>query len=277
MLPAHPPAAQDLFDRYLSLLGVTRRAPGYAALTELVRAHLRRVPFENVSKLFYKKRYGWRGFPDLDRFLAGIEAFHFGGTCYANNGHFHSLLRHLGYDVTLCGADMSAPDVHVVSLVRTEGREFLVDVGYGAPFLDPLPRDLPADVVIIHGEDRYVLAPQDAAGRSRLTLRRRGELRHGYTVNPAPRAIADFSAVIADSFCPDATFMNGVLIATYTPGGSRVLHNLESLEMAGGQTIRRTLTGPEAVAEEAERLFAIPRAVVAEALTEIPAFRDVWE
>ena len=71
--------------------------------------------------------------PGLDQFLADIENYHFGGTCYTNNYFLKLLLSYLGYDVKLCGADMNRPDVHVVNIVRIEGREFIVDVEYAAP------------------------------------------------------------------------------------------------------------------------------------------------
>jgi arylamine N-acetyltransferase len=75
----------DHFDRYLGLLGVRRTEPGIQALEEIVRAHMVRVPFENISKLYHARTSGVRGIPDLAQYLDGIERFHFGGTCYANN------------------------------------------------------------------------------------------------------------------------------------------------------------------------------------------------
>src|SRR5512143_789806 len=101
----NPPAG--LYADYLRLLGLRPRVPSLEALTELTGAHLVRVPFENVSKLYYLYR----------------------------------LLENLGYRVRLCGADMSRPDVHLVIVVTVEGHEYVVDGGYGAPFLAPLPRD----------------------------------------------------------------------------------------------------------------------------------------
>jgi arylamine N-acetyltransferase len=46
---------QHLLQRNLDVLGVTKKAPSRDALTELVTAHLTRVPFENISKLYYRK------------------------------------------------------------------------------------------------------------------------------------------------------------------------------------------------------------------------------
>ena len=37
----------------------------------------------------------------------------------------------------LCGAAMSAPDMHAVNIVTADGRPWLVDVGYAAPLLEP--------------------------------------------------------------------------------------------------------------------------------------------
>ena len=78
----------ELLERYLRLLGVPRRPPSLDALEELVRAHAWRVPFENISKLYYKKSLGLRSLPGLGRFLDGVEEHGFGGTCYANNSYF---------------------------------------------------------------------------------------------------------------------------------------------------------------------------------------------
>ncbi len=115
------------FERYLSILGVEREAPSIDHLRRLVRAQLVRVPFENISKVYLKKTRGASSIPSLEEHLDGIEGFGFGGTCYANNPHFANLLRHCGYDVDLCGADMTRSDVHVASIVRLEGRDSYSD------------------------------------------------------------------------------------------------------------------------------------------------------
>jgi N-hydroxyarylamine O-acetyltransferase len=159
---ARPRIADDLAERTLRILGVPRRAPSLDALRELVAAWVTRVPFENVSKIHRWKRLGLTTVPEARVFLDGIERFGFGGTCYANNYHLYALLASLDFDVTLCGADMRDPDVHMVVLAEVEGREFLLDAGYAAPFLEPLPRDLPVDNVVVLGRDRYVLQPKNA-------------------------------------------------------------------------------------------------------------------
>ena len=217
-----------------------------------------------------------RSLPDLGLFLDGIERFHFGGTCYSTNYYLYQLLENLGYEIRLCGADMSSPDVHMVSIVSMEGREFLVDVGYAAPFLEPLPRDLATDYVVELGRDRYVLKPRDAAGRSRLEMYRDGALRHGYLAKPAPRRISDFEQVIADSYRDEATFMNALLLARFFPDRSVVIHNLTVVESRGTTSAIRTLSNREELARAIQESFGIPEDLVLDTVKDLGQLRDIW-
>ncbi len=260
------PAPADLFDRYLNVLGVHARAPSLDALSELVAAHLTRIPFENVSKLYYRNDPARCGLPGLAQFLGGIERYRFGGTCYANNFHLHQLLVRLGYQVTLCGADMSSPNVHMVNIVTLSGRRFLVDGGYGAPFLEPLPLDAPGDCEIAWGAYRYVLKPSGADGRTRLDMCRDGVVTHGYTVNPIARSIGDFAGVIADSFTDRATFMHALFIARFWAHRSVTLRNLTLETVEGTASSRREVPGPEYLPATIEQEFGMPRDIVRQAL-----------
>lgn len=271
-----PTLAPALVDRYLRLLEVPRRPPSPEALAELTAAQVTRVPFENVSKLVRLRGLGLTGLPPVELHLEGIERFHLGGTCYANNYHLYTLLGALGYEARLCGADMSSPDVHVVIMVRLSGREVLVDGGYGAPFLAPVPLDAAEDQVLWLGPDRWVVEPRDAAGRSRLRVYRGGEARHGYLARPEPRAIEEFAPVIADSFRPEATFRNALLLIRQYPGRSITIHNLDRIDAwAGGSRVER-LRGRGELPGEVERAFGIPRQLVAEAMAELAGIQDAW-
>jgi arylamine N-acetyltransferase len=253
------------FDRYLGVLAVPARPPSVAALSELTSAHLSRIPFENISKLYYRDDTSRRGLPDLTRFLDGIERHRFGGTCYSNNFHFHELLTFLGYPVTLCGADMSAPDVHLVNIVTLEGSPYLVDVGYGAPLHAPLPLDAAVDQQVRWGPFCYVLRPRDVHGRSRLEMHLDGAPVHGYSVTPTPRRIEEFAGVIADSFTERATFMHALLIARF--GGKRpaMLRNLALHTQEDGRWHLHAVPGLEALPEVVAREFDMPPEIVRQA------------
>jgi len=275
-LPSDPRLEQRLVARYLDILEVPRRRPGLGALSELVRAHLLRIPFENLSKIYYAKRLQAATLPDLDRYLEDVHRFRLGGTCYANNYFLHRLLVSLGYDAALCGADMAEPDVHVVNLVKVEGQDFLVDAGYAAPFLEPLPLGLEPDHTVASGDDRYVLGPRDARGRSRLERFRKGVLKHGYDLNPKPRRIHEFQSIIADSYRPQATFMNALLMARFFDHGSVLIHNLAVVESHGLTSCTQVLPDQAALAEAIHRHFAIPRDFIMETLAELDLGQDPW-
>lgn len=255
-----------LLDRYLRLLSVPHRPPGLEALSELVRAQVERIPFENLSKLYRFHRFGLTGLPSLEEHLDGIEWLRLGGTCYANNAYLHALLLALGYEVRLYGGDMSHPDVHMVNVVMLGGREFLVDGGYGAPFLTPMPLDDERDQVLALGRDRYLLHPRDPAGSFALEHIRDGQASHGYRVRPIEREVAHFRGAIADSFRPGATFMNAVVLVRFSAGRSRSIRNLSFVEAWGDQELRRPIAGADALVELAETGFGVPREVTTSAL-----------
>jgi len=115
---------KKLFDKYLGLLGVSKSEPDFDLLKKIVKAHLIKIPFENISKLLYKKQ-GMSYIPDLSRYLDGIKNYNFGGTCYVNNYYLYLLLKDVGYDIKLCGADMKKPDVHIICIVTIDHNEYI--------------------------------------------------------------------------------------------------------------------------------------------------------
>jgi len=269
-------ATPETFERYLSILGVEPEPPSLDHLRRLVRAQLIRVPFENISKLYLKKTQGASFIPTLEEHLDGIERFGFGGTCYANNPYFAKLLRHCGYNVDLCGADMTRPDVHLVSVVRLEGREYLVDVGYGAPFFEPMPRDFEGKHEIVFGNNRYVLHPQDGQGRSRLDQVRDGELVHGYVAKTRPRDIDHFAEVIRDSYSDAATFMNVVVVERFFPDRSVRIHNFTLTESTPDEAATTQLADKKELVEAIEHHCGFPADIVREAIADIALEADVY-
>ncbi|MEU9235040.1 arylamine N-acetyltransferase family protein [Streptomyces subrutilus] len=130
-----------IFDAYLRRLGAPDPgAPSAEGLFALQRAHLERVPYENID-IQLGRPPGIRPELSADRFAAGR-----GGYCFHLNGAFAALLEHLGYDVTrhVGGVyeETGAKDVngnHLALTVRIGDDAYLVDVGLGDGPHEPLP------------------------------------------------------------------------------------------------------------------------------------------
>lgn len=264
------------FERYLRLLEVDPGPPDLALLSRIVGAHMTRIPFENISKLYSVHHSGRRRIPTIEEYLDGIETNRFGGTCYINNHSLSRLLLHLGFDVSYCGAQMTDHvDVHTVILVHVDGEELLVDTGYGAPFLEPLPRRRETEVVVELGRELYVLNPIDEHGRSQVDHFRNGELIHGYRVDPTPRDLEHFSAIIAESYQGDATFLNSLIAMRFFPGRSVAVINDELIESSPEGSRITPLPGPIDRVEAIALHFGMPRPIVQEALSHLGEFQGI--
>lgn len=254
---------RDRYSRYLRLLGIEGLPSGADGLRALVHAHLLRVPFENVSKLLLIAREGAGRPIALDEFLDGIEHHDFGGTCYSSNPFLAELLAALAYDAALFGADMSRPNVHTSIRVRTDGREYHVDVGYAAPFREPIPLDaLPYEIVA--GRSRYVLAR--AGEGHQMTFFTDGVVRHGYSVHPPPRSASFFHPVILDSFVPGRTFMRCLRITRFFDNGAVELRNRRLLRIQGMQVTERTIESMAELRRAVDEEFLMPRCRVEDAV-----------
>ena len=141
--------------------------PTAETLRALQVAHLLTVPFENLS--IHAKQ------PIVleDEALFGkIVERKRGGFCYECNGLFAALLRALGFDVAMLSAAVAnaagvfGPDFdHMTLLVSLEQR-WLVDVGFGDSFREPLRLDETGEQVQgkrgfrIHSDDPYLVLSQ---------------------------------------------------------------------------------------------------------------------
>lgn len=150
-------------DAYFARTG----ASASSSLTELHEAHVRAIPFENIDVMLGLT-------PSLD--LADIQAKMIdrrrGGYCYEHQLLFTAVLERLGFEVRRrMGRVMTGPRTHMMSLVD----DHLVDVGFGAGMLHPMP--LVDDAVVdqagwphrlVRDGARWVLQKETADGWERM-------------------------------------------------------------------------------------------------------------
>lgn len=140
-------------------------------LRRLQVAHLLNVPFENLSIHANEPIV-----LDAEALFAKIVERRRGGFCYEANGLFAALLRALGFDVTMLSAEVargggqfSPPFDHMALMVKLEER-WLVDVGFGESFLEPLLLDTTDEQV--QGDQSFRIVAEDPY---RVVHRRAGE------------------------------------------------------------------------------------------------------
>jgi arylamine N-acetyltransferase len=243
-------------------------------LSQIVKSHLIKVPFENISKLLYKKQ-GMNYIPDLSTFLNGIEKYNFGGTCYTNNYYLYLLLKYLEFNIKLCSADMKNPDVRLVSIVTIDSSEYIIDGGYAAPFLMPLPRDVIQDYVITLGNEKYIIKPKDDSGRTKVEQYFDGKLQHWYVARPQSREIDDFRNVIEESYSDDAVFINAIRLTRFFETGSVVLKNQYLSETIKDQTSTTKINLNDLTFVIQEK-FGIPVEIVTKSIGHFKTLEDIY-
>ena len=169
--------------------------PTLDVLRGLHLAHVRTVAFENSSVL--------RGEPillDASRLVAKIVDEERGGFCYELNAAFAELLRAVGFSVELMpgrfwsDAGLGPPFEHLCLQVRLDGEPFLVDVGAGFSFVEPLRLVVGLEQDDPNGRFRIV-RPADDPSQLEVEWLHRDEIwRAHYRFEPRAAELGEFAA-----------------------------------------------------------------------------------
>jgi N-hydroxyarylamine O-acetyltransferase len=138
----------DWVGRYLTLLRVAPSEPSVALLRRVTAAHLATVPFENVTCILRRRAAGDGPAPPLDRetTLAAWEQGRGGGVCFEIADMLCALLVGLGYRAHIVLGWRGFLGSHQGVAVDLDEGRYLVDVGNGSPFFEPVPLERPFEV-----------------------------------------------------------------------------------------------------------------------------------
>ena len=233
-------------------------APTAETLRGLQVAHLLAVPFENLSIHARQPIILEDG-----ALFAKIVERRRGGFCYEANGLFAALLRALGFDVVMLSAGVAragggfGPDFDHMALMVTLDERWLVDVGFGDSFREPLRLDERSEQA--HGGRAYRILTDGPY----LVLMRRdnggGEWEAQYRLTLRPHEYADYAEMCRyHQTSPESHFTKARVCSRATEEGRITLSEMRLITTSqdGGRQ-ERTLTSQEEYAEILREQFGI--------------------
>jgi N-hydroxyarylamine O-acetyltransferase len=232
-------------------------APTVETLRELQVAHLLAVPFENLSIHAREPIV----LEDEALFTKIVERKR-GGFCYEANGLFAALLRELGFDVVMLSAGVAnaeggfGPDFDHMALMVTLDQRWLVDVGFGDSFLEPLRLDERGEQV--EGERAYRILEDGA----HLILAQRvdgEEWKAQYRFTLEPHVYADYAGMCTyHQTSPQSHFTRARICSRATSEGRITLSEMRLITTSkNGIRHERILTSREERADILREQFGI--------------------
>jgi N-hydroxyarylamine O-acetyltransferase len=235
-------------------------APTAETLRALQVAHLLAVPFENLSI--------HAGQPILledEALFTKIVTNKRGGFCYEANGLFAALLRALGFDLAMLSAEVAnaagefGPDFDHMALMVLLEQRWLVDVGFGDSFLEPLLLDERGEQQ--QGNRAYKIIPDT----NYLVLMGRDEKegwKPQYRFTMQSHVYADYAEMCRyHQTSPESHFTRGRICSRATEDGRITLSNMRFITTSNrtGAEVReeRTLTSEAEYAEVLREHFGI--------------------
>lgn len=229
-------------DAYLKRINYTGSLePTAETLRALQVAHLLAVPFENLSI-----HAGEPIVLNEESLFGKIVENRRGGFCYEANGLFAGLLRALGFEVEMLSAGVATkdggfgPDFDHMTLMVTLAERWLVDVGFGDSFLEPLLLDSRDE------QGQGMRSFRIDADNSHLILQRRdhgGDWVPQYRFTLQPYTFADYEEMCHfHQTSPESHFTKAPLCSLATADGRITLTGLRLITTSAQQRSEHPLT-----------------------------------
>ncbi len=243
-------------DSYLRRIGYDGpREPSATTLCRLHRQHLFTVPFENLDIPL--------GAPivlDLALLYDKIVTRHRGGFCYELNGLFGTLLQELGFRVEMLSARVRREDGgfgpefdHMLLKVHLD-EPWLVDVGFGDSFVDPIVFHAGgADQVNGH---RYVVLPKDGEWQL-LREDQKGQVPL-YAFRDVRHELSEYARMCEfHQRSPESHFTRSWICSRATPDGRITIANMCLIVTHGTEREERELGSAEELQRCLEELLGV--------------------
>lgn len=253
----------EQLDAYFKRIGIPAiHVLDAPALSRLQRAHLARIPFENLDILAGRGPVNLEPKALFDKLVMRRR----GGICYEQNALFADVLRTLGARVAYkAGRVYEGGSVfdHIFLLVElpdASDRQWLCDVGFAYLLRGPLRMEL--DVVQPGGPESYLIeaAPGEDEGRLRVVRIRRDATRESlFSFGPQVYELSDFhERVVFNSTDPSTRFTKGPLVCIDAGEGRTVLSYSRLSWLEEGKVASRTID-PDEVDDVLREVFGLVR------------------
>lgn len=212
-------------EKYLQRIGVEQSnfVPNLENLKRLQRQHLLSIPFENLD-IHWKKPIDLKG-ESLYRKIVDSKR---GGFCYELNGLFFELLQNLGYESKRISARVSDGKGnfgqefdHLAIITRIEGEDYLVDVGFGDFFAEPIKFALDEEQTDVNGT---FLIKRFDENFFEVTKKREESFISQYIFTLRERRLSEFEDMcLFHQTSPDSHFTRNKVCSLMLNGGRKTL------------------------------------------------------
>lgn len=241
---------------YLTRIGITEDIKNsLEGLSQLQQNHVTHVPFENLDIL--------RGTPitlNPNLLYEKIVTRRRGGVCYELNGLFHTLLHELGFDVSMRAATVNLngswfkEGTHLINIVRLNGEDYLVDVGFGG---NTPSRPIPLTGQEVFAVSAYYRVRPNLGEQNEWVLEKKEDtdwIIH-YKFSQKERVIGDFKSVCSfTQYSENSTFNKTPVIMRVTDQGRITLHD-QSLTIVEGLNKTKYVIDPDRIDNIYKELF----------------------
>ncbi|MDD5544899.1 MAG: arylamine N-acetyltransferase [Acidobacteriia bacterium] len=234
-----------------------RLAPNIETLRPLQRSHLLTVPFENLSIHAHEPIR-----LEEEALFEKIVRRRRGGFCYELNGLFAALLRNLKFDVSMLSAStinsegqFGAEFDHMTLLVQLEER-WLVDVGFGDSFMEPLLLDDRAAQVRAGRTYRLQTDKEDRLILERLEEDRRWSPQYRFRL--VAHTMDEYQEMCRyHQTSPKSMFTQRRICSRATPDGRVTLSQMRLIITRNGERHERELAGEKEYAQALQEHFGL--------------------
>lgn len=222
----------------------------------LQKQHLLNVPFENLD-IHWKRPI----ILDTEKFYDKIIGAKRGGFCYELNGLFNELLTEIGFQTKIIsarvfnGKDFGAEYDHLAILVKINGEEFLVDVGFGDFSAAPLKFVMDIEQT---DENGVFLIKKFDENYFEVVKKHGDEWQSEYIFKDSARNLQEFAEMCNFHQTSSAShFTRGKLCSLMTQNGRKTLTDKRFIETNKGKKTETQIASEDEFNDILAREFAI--------------------